>query len=140
MGWRRLRPWGLGIAVCAVVLVRLGEWVGTAVVALIWLGYLLFARLDRCRVADCDQPVSGLLGACYPHRGVKWRSPPRLVRGGRLGLRLVWRRAAVPVAAGDVRAAPRVPYSAPRRRLMDAAGLVGLVLAVLSVVSALVAG
>jgi hypothetical protein len=143
-----LRPWGLGIAACAVVLVRRGAWVGTAFVALVWVGYVLLVRVDRCRVerepaVPCDEPVSGLLGACYDHRGVKWRSRPRVVRGGRLGLRLCWRRTAVPVAAVDVRpVAPvrRAPAGDPRLRLMDGVGLAGLVLAVMSVVGDVTAG
>jgi hypothetical protein len=45
----------------------------------------------------------------------------------------------VPVAVGAARTGP-VAVSDPRRRLMDAAGLAGLVVAVLSVVSAVAAG
>jgi hypothetical protein len=146
VGWRRLRPWGLGIAACAVVLVRRGAWVGTAFVGLVWLGYVLFVRVDRCRVerepaVPCDEPVSGLVGACYDHRGVKWRSGPRVVRRGRLGLRLCWPRTAVRVAAGDARPVVRPPRASdPRLRLMDGGGLTGLVLAVMSVVSDVTAG
>jgi hypothetical protein len=108
-------------------------------VALVWLGYVLFARLDRCRVDACDEPVSGLLGTCYVHRGTKWRSRPRVVRGGRLALRLCWPRGAVRVAVGG-HPVPRSSVSDPRRRLMDGVGLAGLVVAVMSVVSAVTVG
>jgi hypothetical protein len=148
VGWRGLRPWGLGIAACAVVLARRGAWAGMALVSLVWLGYVLLARVDRCRVEQepampCDEPVSGLLGTCYAHRGLKWRSRsrPRVVRGGRLGLRLCWRRSAVRVSAGGERPVVQPPpASDPRRRLMDGVGLAGLVVAVMSVVSAVTAG
>jgi hypothetical protein len=143
VSWRGLRPWGLGIAACGVVLARRGAWVGTAFVMLVWLGYVLFARVDRCRVEQaataCDEPVSGLLGTCYVHRGTKWRSRPRVVRGGRLGLRLCWPRGAVRVAVGG-HPVLRSTVSDPRRRLMDGVGLAGLVVAVMSVVSAVTTG
>jgi hypothetical protein len=144
VGWRRLRPWGLGIAACAAVLAFRGAWVGTAFVGLVWLGYLAFVRVDRCCVervpgAVCDEVVSGVLGTCYAHRGDKWRVRPRLARGGPLGLRLRWPTATAVGAPGSAARWVPPPAGDPRRRLMDGLGLAGLVVSVISVVSDLMA-
>jgi hypothetical protein len=140
VGWRRLRPWGLGMAACAVVLAGRRSWVGAAFVGLLWLGYVLFVRAGRCGVGQgcgpCDEPVSGLLGTCHRHRGDKSRHRPRIVRSGAFGLRLWWPRAqtAARVGGGGPVDRPGPPASAARRRLMDALGGVGLAVAVLSLV------
>jgi hypothetical protein len=127
------------MATCGVVLAARGAWVGAAFVGLLWLGYVLFVRVGRCGVgrgpgSPCDEPVSGLLGTCHLHRGDKSRYRPRIARSGAVGVRVWWPRTAARVGAGAPVDRPRPPASAPRRRLMDALGGVGLVVAAMSLV------
>jgi hypothetical protein len=152
--WTRFHGWGFLLAAAVGFLAWRGAWGGAGLVSLIWLYYVLFARVTNCRVetvegAPCSRDANGLLGTCRTHRSAKWRALPRVCRDGAFGLpRLMWPRPA-PLPRGSARsgAPPPPPRPEPtgsaqerRERTMTFVGVAGLVVAILAFARDVIAG
>ncbi len=73
------------------------NWEAGGLVALLWLGYVLFVRLSRCGVETrahkpCRWRVRGLLATCEYHRGDEPVRPVIVWMEGSLRPRLMWPR------------------------------------------------
>jgi hypothetical protein len=143
--------WGWVLAGAAALLAVQGTWDAAGIVAVTWVIYVLFARSTQCRVETaggrpCNHSVLGLWGSCGFHRGAKWRSVPRFVRDGALGLpRLMWPRPAGSARAGSRGGAPApAPRPAPSdtadRRTERIIALAGLAVAAAALVRDFIAG
>lgn len=114
-GRASFRWWGTGLAAAAVLLAVQGSWTWSAIVSLIWVGYLLFVRLTRCGVETarhrpCRWRVRGLLATCEFHVGDKTTRPT--LRWGERALlpTLMWPRPYLP-PSGRAEPQPRAGSS-----------------------------